>query len=58
MPSVTLSLVLIIFGSGALAGSIGSMLGLGGGVFLVPLLNVALGLPLGLSHELLIYQWA
>jgi uncharacterized membrane protein YfcA len=46
MPSVTLSLVLIIFGSGALAGSIGSMLGLGGGVFLVPLLNVALGLPL------------
>jgi uncharacterized membrane protein YfcA len=46
MPSVTLSLVLIIFGSGALAGSIGSMLGLGGGVFLVPLLNLALGLPL------------
>src|SRR4249920_3525904 len=46
MPSVTLPLILIILGSGALAGSIGSMLGLGGGVFLVPLLNLALGFPL------------
>jgi uncharacterized membrane protein YfcA len=46
MPSVTLPLILIIFGSGALAGSVGSMLGLGGGVFLVPLLNLALGFPL------------
>jgi hypothetical protein len=41
-----LSLILIIFGSGALAGGVGSMLGLGGGVFLVPLLNLALGFPL------------
>ena len=46
MPSVTLPLILIIFGSGALAGCTGSMLGLGGGVFLVPLLNLGLGLPL------------
>ena len=46
MPAVTLSLILIIFGSGALAGGVGSMLGLGGGVFLVPLLNLALGFPL------------
>src|SRR3954468_18811386 len=46
MPSVTLPLILIIFGSGALAGCIGSMLGLGGGVFLVPLLNLGLGFPL------------
>jgi uncharacterized membrane protein YfcA len=46
MPTVTLPLILIIFGSGALAGCIGSMLGLGGGVFLVPLLNLALGFPL------------
>ena len=46
MPSVTLPLILVIFGSGALAGSVGSMLGLGGGVFLVPLLNLALGFPL------------
>jgi uncharacterized membrane protein YfcA len=46
MPAVTLPLILIIFGSGALAGCIGSMLGLGGGVFLVPLLNLALGFPL------------
>jgi hypothetical protein len=46
MPAVTFSLILIIFGSGTLAGSVGSMLGLGGGVFLVPLLNLALGFPL------------
>src|SRR3954470_12832179 len=46
MPAVTFSLILIIFGSGALAGGVGSMLGLGGGVFLVPLLNLALGFPL------------
>jgi uncharacterized membrane protein YfcA len=46
MPAVTLSLILIIFGSGTLAGGVGSMLGLGGGVFLVPLLNLALGFPL------------
>src|ERR1700730_5432847 len=46
MPLVTFSLVFIIFGSGALAGSVGSMLGLGGGVFLVPLLNLSRGFPL------------
>jgi uncharacterized protein len=46
MPSVTLPLILIIFGSGALAGCIGSILGLGGGVFLVPLLNLGLAFPL------------
>jgi uncharacterized membrane protein YfcA len=46
MPAVTFSLILIIFGSGTLAGGVGSMLGLGGGVFLVPLLNLALGFPL------------
>jgi hypothetical protein len=46
MPSVTLPLILIIFGSGALAGSVGSMLGLGGGV-LPSALNLALGFPLG-----------
>ncbi len=46
MPSVTLALALVIFGSGAIAGGTGSLLGLGGGVFLVPLLNLALGFPL------------
>ena len=33
-------------GAGAVAGSLGAMLGIGGGVFLIPLLNVGLGLPL------------
>jgi uncharacterized membrane protein YfcA len=46
MPPVTLPLILIILASGACAGCLGSMLGLGGGVFLVPLLNLALGFPL------------
>jgi len=31
---------------GAAAGTLGAMLGIGGGVFLIPLLNVGLGLPL------------
>jgi uncharacterized membrane protein YfcA len=46
MPVVSFGLAAIIFVSGAAAGSVGALLGIGGGVFLVPLLNVALGLPL------------
>jgi len=46
VPAVTLVLALIIFGSGVAAGGVGALLGIGGGVFLVPLLNVALGFPL------------
>jgi uncharacterized membrane protein YfcA len=46
MPAVTLALALIIFGSGVAAGSVGALLGIGGGVFFVPLLHVALGFPL------------
>jgi uncharacterized membrane protein YfcA len=46
MPVVTFALAAIIFVSGAAAGGVGALLGIGGGVFLVPLLNVALGLPL------------
>jgi len=34
-----------IFGAGAVAGAFGALLGLGGGVFLVPFLNVVVGLP-------------
>jgi len=45
MPAVTASLVLIIFAAGTLAGSLGALLGLGGGVFLVPFLNLVLGFP-------------
>src|SRR4029077_20164893 len=46
MPAVTFALALIIFGSGVAAGGTGALLGIGGGVFLVPLLNIALGFPL------------
>lgn len=45
MPVVTASLALIIFLAGAVAGSLGALLGLGGGVFLVPFLNLVLGFP-------------
>jgi uncharacterized membrane protein YfcA len=45
MPAVTALLVLIIFAAGTLAGSLGALLGLGGGVFLVPFLNLVLGFP-------------
>ena len=46
MPSVSLALATIIFVSGAAAGSLGALLGIGGGVFFVPLLHLALGFPL------------
>ena len=46
MPSVSLVLATIIFVSGAAAGSLGALLGIGGGVFFVPLLHLALGFPL------------
>src|SRR6266540_5971048 len=45
MPIVTPALAAIIFAAGALAGTLGSLLGIGGGVFLVPFLNLVLGLP-------------
>jgi len=45
MPTVTASLALIIFAAGVIAGSLGALLGLGGGVFLVPFLNLVLSFP-------------
>jgi uncharacterized protein len=45
MPVVTATLALIIFAAGAAAGSLGALLGLGGGIFLVPFLNLGLGFP-------------
>ena len=45
MPVVTPALALIIFAAGAVSGSLGALLGLGGGVFLVPFLNLVLGFP-------------
>jgi uncharacterized membrane protein YfcA len=40
--------VLLVMAAGVGAGSLGAMLGLGGGIFLVPLLGIAMGLPM--SH--------
>jgi uncharacterized protein len=37
--------VLIVMAAGAVAGGLGSLLGIGGGVFLVPFLNLGVGLP-------------
>src|SRR6478672_11261974 len=45
MPVVTATLALIIFAAGTIAGGLGALLGLGGGVFLVPFLNLVLGFP-------------
>ena len=42
---VTPALALIIFVAGAVAGGLGALLGLGGGIFLVPFLNLGLQLP-------------
>jgi len=47
MPALTVTLALIIFGIGAGSGALGALLGLGGGVFLVPFLNLVLGFPFG-----------
>ena len=46
MPPITTGLALVIFAAGAIAGGLGIVLGLGGGIFLVPFLTLALGFPL------------
>src|SRR5579872_754683 len=46
MPVVTITLAAIIFVAGTIAGALGAMLGLGGGIFLVPFLNLAMNFPL------------
>jgi len=46
VPVVTASLALIIFAAGTAAGSLGALLGLGGGIFLVPFLNLGLNFPI------------
>jgi uncharacterized membrane protein YfcA len=46
MPAVTPALALIIFVAGGVAGAFGALLGIGGGVFLVPFLNLGLNLPI------------
>jgi uncharacterized membrane protein YfcA len=46
MPAVGPVVALLIFGAGAIAGGFGALLGIGGGVFLVPFLSLALGFPI------------
>jgi uncharacterized membrane protein YfcA len=46
LPDISGALIAVVLAAGAVAGGVGSMLGLGGGVFLVPFLNVALSFPL------------
>src|SRR5262245_4759330 len=47
--TVSPALVLVIWGAGAVAGMLGAVLGLGGGVFLVPFLNLGLHFPISTS---------
>ena len=49
MPVVTPILVLIILAAGTLAGGLGSTLGIGGGIFLVPFLTLGMGMPIGVA---------
>jgi uncharacterized protein len=46
MPPVTPALALIIFVAGTVAGGLGALLGLGGGIFLVPFLNLGFNFPI------------
>jgi uncharacterized protein len=46
MPELSILLALVLFASGAAAGIVGALLGLGGGVFLVPLLVLVLHVPM------------
>ncbi|MBE3071957.1 MAG: TSUP family transporter, partial [Acidobacteria bacterium] len=46
MPEISPVLVGVLLAMGALAGALGALLGLGGGVFLVPFLVLVLGLPM------------
>jgi uncharacterized membrane protein YfcA len=46
VPPVTPALASIIFAAGAIAGALGALLGLGGGIFLVPFLNLGFNFPI------------
>jgi len=46
VPPVTATLALIIFAAGIVAGALGALLGLGGGIFLVPFLNLGFNFPI------------
>jgi hypothetical protein len=46
---ITPGIALLVAGVGAIAGTLGALLGVGGGVFLVPFLNAALGVPFNVA---------
>jgi len=46
MPVLTPTLALVVFVAGGVVGGFGALLGVGGGVFLVPFLNLVAGFPL------------
>jgi uncharacterized membrane protein YfcA len=46
LPAVTPLLSFIIFAAGVVAGGLGALLGLGGGIFLVPFMNLVLNFPI------------
>jgi uncharacterized membrane protein YfcA len=49
LPDISGYTIASVIVAGAVAGGLGSMLGLGGGVFLVPFLNVVLGFPINVA---------
>jgi uncharacterized membrane protein YfcA len=49
LPDISGALIAVVIAAGAVAGGVGSMLGLGGGVLLLPFLNVALHFPLNVA---------
>lgn len=49
MPIVTPFLVFIVLAAGTVAGGLGATLGIGGGIFLVPFLTIAMGMPIGVA---------
>jgi uncharacterized protein len=49
LPEITGSLIAVVIAAGAAAGGLGSMLGLGGGIFLLPFLNAGLHFPLNVA---------
>jgi len=49
LPVVTPALALVIFVAGIISGAFGALLGLGGGIFLVPFLNLGLKFPITIA---------
>jgi uncharacterized membrane protein YfcA len=49
LPEISAGILALVIAAGAVAGGLGSMLGLGGGVFLVPFLNAVLGFPFSVA---------